>query len=138
MSDTDTHALPTDLQGTWSGEVRFTAGPLAGEIIHHESWLFAPDAVLVQLRTRRGVGEWTSTGDRLSFTFYEVIIDDAGKPTGVVCISATGTLAPDRSTFEAIGRGDVYGLGGELIGTNHTTLRGWRADGSGDLNTTSI
>ena len=128
MPNTDTHAPSTDLQGTWSGEVRFTAGPLSGDIIHHESWLFAPDAILVQLRTRRGIGEWKSEGDRLSFAFHEVTLNDAGKPNGVVHITASGTLAPDRSTFEAIGRGDVYGLGGEFIATNHTALRGWRAD----------
>jgi hypothetical protein len=128
MANSDAHAPSTDLQGTWNGEVRFTAGPLAGEVIHHESWLFAPDAILVQLRTRRGVGEWTSQGDHVGFTFYEVILNDAGKPDGVVHITASGTLAPDRSTFEATGRGDVYDLGGELIATNHTALRGWRAD----------
>jgi hypothetical protein len=82
----------------------------------------------VQLRTRRGVGEWKSDGDRLSFAFYEVILNDAGSPNGVVHVTASGTVAPDRSTFEAIGRGDVYDLGGELIATNHTALHGWRAD----------
>lgn len=128
MPATNTHPQSADLQGTWNGEVHFTAGPLAGDTIHHESWLFAPDAILVQLGTRRGVGEWTSDGDGLSFTFYEVILNDAGNPDGVVHITATGKLAPDRSTFEAIGRGDVYDLGGELIATNHTALRGWRAD----------
>jgi hypothetical protein len=128
MRSTGTQKHAADLQGTWKGEVHFTAGPLAGDTIHHESWLFAPDAILVQLRTRRGVGEWESEGDRLSFVFYEVILNDAGKPNGVVHITASGKLAPDRSTFEAIGRGDVYDLGGELIATNHTALRGWRAD----------
>ena len=128
MPDTATDTPSTNLQGTWSGEVRFTAGPLAGDIIHHEAWLFAPDAILVQLRTRRGVGEWHTERDRLSFAFYEVILNDAGKPNGVVHITASGTLAPDRNTFQAIGRGDVYGLAGELIATNHTALRGWRAN----------
>ena len=128
MSATGTTLPSADLEGIWNGEVRFTAGPLAGNVIHHESWLFAPDAILVQLRTRRGVGEWTSEGDRLSFTFYEVVLNDAGNPDVVVHITASGTLAPDRSTFEATGRGDVYDLGGELIATNHTALRGWRAD----------
>jgi hypothetical protein len=124
---TPTHQLSTDLQGTWRGEVRFTAGPLTGDVIHHETWLFADDGLLVQLRTRRGVGEWRAEGDRLSFAFYEVIVNDAGKPGGVVDITASGTVAPDRSTFDAIGRGDVYGLGGELVATNHTALHGWRA-----------
>jgi MFS family permease len=118
MPDTDTHAPSRDLPGIWSGEVPFTAGPRAGDIIHHESWLFAADAILVQLRTRRGVGEWQSEGDRLSFAFYEVILNDAGKPTGVVDITASGTLALDGSAFEVTGRGDVYGLPGELIATN--------------------
>jgi hypothetical protein len=127
MPDTDAHSPSTDLQGTWSGEVRFTEGPLAGDI-HHEAYLFADDAILVHLRTRRGVGQWKSEGDRLSYAFYEVILNDAGKPTGVVHITASGTLARDRSTFEATGRGDVYGLGGELIATNHTAARGWRTD----------
>jgi len=45
-----------------------------------------------------------------------------------VRVTASGTLAPDRSAFEAIGRGDVYGLDGELIATNHTAIRGRRAD----------
>ena len=127
MRDTDAHPLSTDLQGTWRGEVRFTAGPLAGDI-HHESYLFADGAILVHLRSRRGVGEWKSEGDRLSYAFYEVILNDAGEPTAVVHITASGTIAPDRSTFEAIGRGDVYGLGGKLIATNHTAARGWRVD----------
>lgn len=127
MPAIDTHPQPTDLQGAWSGEVRFTEGPLAGDI-HHESWLFADDAILVHLRTRRGVGEWNCEGHRLSLAFYEVILNDAGKPNGVVHITSTGTLAPDRNTFEAIGRGDLFGLGGELIATNHTAARGWRAD----------
>ena len=129
MPTTSTHPQSADLQGTWKGEVRFTAGPLTGDI-HHESWLFAANALLVHLRTRRGVGEWKSEGNRLSLAFYEVVLDDLGKPTGVVHITSTGTLAADRRSFEAIGRGDIYGLGGELIGTNHAAARGWRA---GDL-----
>ena len=116
----------TDLQGTWSGEVRFTSGPLAGDI-HHESWLFADDAILVHLRSRRGVGEWKSEGGHLSLSFYEVLVDDAGKPNGVVHITANGTLGQDGNTFEATGRGEVYGLGGELIATNQTAARAWRA-----------
>ena len=127
MPDSNAHPPSSDLRGTWSDEVHFTAGPNAGDI-HHESYLFADDAILMHLRTRRGIGEWKSEGDRLSYAFYEVILNDAGKPTAVVHITASGTLAPDRSTFEAIGRGDVYGLGGELIATNHTAARGWRAD----------
>ena len=128
MPDTEPARLSTDLRGTWTGEVRFTAGPLEGDI-HDESWLFADDGILVHLRTRRGVGEWKSEGDRFSFAFYEVIVNDAGKPNGVVYITASGTLAPDGSTFEGIGRGDVYGLGGELIATNHTAAHARRADG---------
>jgi hypothetical protein len=127
MLDTNAHQPSTDLRGTWSGEVRFTEGPLAGGI-HHESWLLADDGLLVHLRSRRGVGEWKSEGDRLSYAFYVVILNDAGKPTAVIHITASGTLAQDRSTFQAIGRGDVYNLGGELIATNHTVARGWRAD----------
>jgi hypothetical protein len=127
MRDAELTRPSTDLQGTWSGAVRFTSGPLAGEI-HQESWLFADDAILVHLRSRRGVGEWKSEGEHVSFAFYEVLVDDAGKPNGVVHITATGTLGQDGNTFEAIGRGDVYGLGGELIATNHTAAHAWRAD----------
>jgi hypothetical protein len=127
MPDTEPTRLATDLRGTWSGEVRFTAGPLAGDI-HDESWLFADDGILVHLRTRRGVGEWKSEGDRFSFAFYEVILNDAGRPNAVVHVTAEGTLGPDGSTFEGTGRGDVYGLAGELIATNHTAAHAWRAD----------
>lgn len=55
----------------------------------------------------------------ISLAFYEVILNDAGKPTGVVHITSSGTLAPDRSTFEATGRGAVYAFG-KLIATNQT------------------
>ncbi|MBO0727656.1 MAG: hypothetical protein J2P57_00270 [Acidimicrobiaceae bacterium] len=127
MADTDRGPTVADLQGTWTGEVRFTAGPLAGDL-HPESWLLADDGLLVHLRSRRGVGEWTSEGDELTFMFYEVLVDDARKPNGVVLITARATLGPDRSTFEAVGRGDVYGLGGELLASNDTAARGWRAD----------
>jgi hypothetical protein len=127
MPDTDAHPPSTDLQGTWHGEVRFTAGPLAGDI-HHESYLFADDAILVHLRTRRGIGGWNFEGDHLSYAFYEIILNDDGKPSAVAHITASGTLARDRNTFEATGRGDVYGLGGELIATNHSVGHGWRAD----------
>lgn len=127
MPDTEPTRPSTGLQGTWSGEVRFTSGPLAGNI-HDESWLFADDAILVHLRSRRGVGEWKSEGGRVSFAFYEVLVDDVGRPTGVVHITAAGTLGQDQNTFEVIGRGDVYGLGGELIATNHTTAHAWRSD----------
>lgn len=127
MRETDARLPSTDLRGTWRGEVRFTSGPLAGDI-HDESWLFADDAILVHLRSRRGIGDWKSEGERLSFAFYEVLVSDDGKPTGVVHITASGTLGEDGNTFEAVGRGDVYGLGGELIATNHTTGRAWRAD----------
>ena len=128
MPDTEPTRLSTDLRGTWSGEVRFTAGPLKGDV-HDESWLFADDGIVVHLRTRRGVGEWKSEGERFSFAFYEVMLNDAGNPNGVVHVTASGTLAPDGSTFEGIGRGDVYGLGGELIATNHTAAHARRADG---------
>jgi hypothetical protein len=37
MPTTATNPPSADLQGTWNGEVHFTSGPLAGEIIHHES-----------------------------------------------------------------------------------------------------
>ena len=134
MPDTNAHLSSTHLLGTWSAEVHFTAGPLAGEIIHHESYLFADDGILVQLRARRGVGEWESDGNGLSFAFYEVLLNDAAKPSGVVRVTAGGTLAPDRSAFEAIGRGDVYGLDGELIATNHTAIRGRRANRQADGN----
>ncbi len=127
MPDTVTQLPMADLQGVWRGEVRFTAGPLAGDV-HHEWYLFADEGVLVHLRTRRGVGEWQCEGYRLSYAFYEVVLDDAGKPTAVVHVTASGNLAQERRTFEATGRGDVYGLGGELIATNHTVARGWRAD----------
>lgn len=129
MPDPEPTRPSADLRGTWSGEVRFTSGPLAGDI-HSESWLFADDAILVHLRSRRGIGDWKSEGGRLSFAFYEVLVDDTGKPTGVVHITATGTLGQHGDTFEAVGRGDVYGLGGELIATNHTAARAWRAVGS--------
>jgi len=46
MPDTDAHPPSIDLQGTWRGEVHFTAGPNAGDI-HHESYLFADDGILV-------------------------------------------------------------------------------------------
>jgi len=127
IRDIDVHA---DLQGAWKGEVHFTAGPQAGDI-HHEAWLFAEDGLLVHLRTRRGIGEWSCEGERFSFAFYEVILNDAGKPHAVVHITASGELAPDRNTFEASGRGDVYGLGGELIASNTTVGRGWRGDHRG-------
>jgi hypothetical protein len=127
MPDIQPSRPSISLQGTWSGEVRFTCGPLAGSV-HDESWLFADDAILVHLRSRRGVGEWKSEGERVSFAFYEVLVDDAGKPSAVVHITATGRLGQDGDTFEAIGRGDVYGLGGELIATNHTAAHAWRAD----------
>lgn len=130
MPASDTHPPSTDLHGTWSGEVRFTAGPQAGDI-HHETWLFADDGLLVHLRTRRGIGEWDCEGERFSYAFHEVILNDAGQPHAVVHITASGELAPDRNTFEAIGRGDIYGLGGKLIATNHTVGRGWRADHRG-------
>ena len=126
MPATEPTRPSTDLQGTWSGEVRFTSGPLAGDI-HDESWLFADDAILVHLRSRRGVGEWKSEGEDLSFSFYEVLVDDARKPNGVVHITASGKLGQDGNTFEATGRGEVYGLGGELIATNQTAARAWRA-----------
>lgn len=90
-------------------------------------WLFADDGLLVHLRTRRGIGEWKCEGERFSYAFYEVILNDAGKPHAVVRITASGALAPAGNTLEAIGRGDVYGLGGELIASNHTVGRGWRA-----------
>lgn len=127
MPDTDATRPSRDLKGIWSGEVRFTAGPLEGDT-HDESWLFADDGILVHLRSRRGVGEWKSEGERFSFAFYEVLVDDAGKPNGVVHITASGAVGQDGNTFEAIGRGDVYGLGGELIATNHTAGHAWRAD----------
>lgn len=127
MTDAEPTPQSTHLQGTWSGEVRFTSGPLAGEI-HPESWLFADDSILVHLRSHRGIGEWKSEGECLSFAFYEVLVNDAGKPTGVVHITATGTLGQDQDTFEVIGRGDLYGLGGELIATNHTAAHAWRSD----------
>jgi hypothetical protein len=126
MPGTEPPQPSTDLHGTWSGEVRFTSGPLAGDV-HQESWLFADDAILVHLRSRRGVGEWKYEGGHFSFAFYEVLVDDGGKPSGVVHITAAGTLGQDGNTFEAVGRGDVYGLGGELIATNHTAARAWRA-----------
>lgn len=129
MADSDTLPPSPDVRGTWNGEVRFTAGPLEGDV-HDESWLFADDALLVHLRSRRGVGDWKSEGNQLSFTFYEVLVDDAGRPNGVVHITADATLGPDGNTFEAIGRGDVYGVGGALIASNHTAGRGWRSDNS--------
>jgi hypothetical protein len=64
MPDTNAHLPLTDLLGTWSAEVHFTAGLLASEIIHHESYLFADDGILVQLRARRGVGEMGAQGRR--------------------------------------------------------------------------
>jgi hypothetical protein len=103
MTDTDSHPPSTDLRGTWNGEVRFTAGPLAGDV-HHESRLLADDGLLVHLRSRRGVGEWTSEGDHLSFAFYEVILNDAGKPNGVVHVTASSTRRPETRTFEGVGR----------------------------------
>jgi hypothetical protein len=127
MTRTDPTTTSTDLRGTWKGEVRFNSGPLEADT-HHESWLFADDSILVHLRTRRGIGEWTCEGDRLGIAFYEVIVDDAGKPSGVVHITSSGTLARDGMTFEAVGRSDVYGLGGDLVATNHTTVRAWRAE----------
>ena len=127
MPNSYAHPLSTDPRGTWSGEVRFTAGPLKGDI-HPDAWLLADDAVLVQLRSRRGVGEWESEGDRLSFAFYEVLLNDAGTPNGVVRVTASGMLNADRSAFQATGCGKVYGLDGELIATNHAAIRGWRAD----------
>jgi hypothetical protein len=115
MTDTDAHLPSTDLLGTWSGEVRFTAGPLEGDI-HPDAWLLADDGILVQLRSRRGVGEWESKGNGLSFAFYEVLLNDAAKPNGVVRVTASGTLAPGRSAFEAIGR----------YATSHHTGCTWR------------
>lgn len=127
MHDNDALSPSIDMRGAWRGEVRFTSGPLAGDL-HHESWLFADDGILVHLRSRRGIGDWKSEGERVTFAFYEILLNDAGKPSEVVHVTASGALGQDGNTFEAIGRGDVYGLGGKLNATNETAGRAWRAD----------
>ena len=126
MDDTDALSPSPDLRGTWRGEVRFTSGPLAGDM-HDESWLFADDGILVHLRSRRGIGDWHSDGEHITFAFYEVLLNDTGTPSQIVHVTASGTFGKDGNTFEAIGRGDVYGLGGQLIASNETAGRAWRA-----------
>lgn len=130
-----------DLRGTWSAEVTFEKGPLEGRVEFVELILEADRAIVPTdesvlhtcgryLQPPRGIGEWAVEDDRLSYSFYDVLIDAAGKPTNVVRVRAQGAIEPDGHTFTAAGTGEVYGTGGELLATNQTSIRATRADQS--------
>lgn len=136
MTATPTHVH--DLSGTWNAEITFGEGPREGEVepveltLHADGVIIHSDEPVLQaggqhVQPPRGIGEWAVEDDRLAYWFYEVRTDPAGKPTIVVRVQAEGTVGAEAQTFTAAGTGEVYGTGGELLVTNHTTVRATRA-----------
>lgn len=133
---TDPAARTDVLPGTWNAEITFIKGPRAGEVepveltfllggtLHADEPVHQPDGRYKW--PQHGIGEWTLTDDRLVYWFYKVLADPDRRPSGVVYARGEGTVAPNEQTFTATGTGDVYGTGGELVVTNHTTVRATR------------
>lgn len=106
-----------DLRGAWKAEVTFVKGPLEGKVKSLELMLDADDADPPHAGGRsvqppRGIGEWALEDDRLSYAFYEVLTDSAGRPTNVVHVRAKGTVDLDGQTFKAAGTGRSTGPAG--------------------------
>ena len=130
-------AATTDnaLAGAWRAQLIFTEEPRNGEqepvfltclpggMIVHADEIPAENGQLP-----RGIGEWTTAGDRFSYWFNVVLNDPTGRPTIVVYVHGSGSLAADRQTLTASGGSEIYASAGELLATNRAELRAARAE----------
>lgn len=115
-----------DLNGTWSVQVDFVAGPMRGQS-HPREYSLQPEGLFVQLPPAAGIGRWSIDGDQLTWSFHETIADPDGTPTAVVQITAQATVAPEGHTFAGTATGTVYGIKGGLLAVNQTAMHAVRA-----------
>jgi hypothetical protein len=84
----------------------------------------------VVLSPGRGIGRWTHRGgDTFAYTFHELILDPADKPSAVVHVKARATLSPDGEAFESTAESTLYGVGEQVEVSNRATVHAIRATG---------